>query len=36
MLLLSEEKNSNILYVFETEFFDSALCLERLKGLASE
>lgn len=32
MLLLSEEKNSNILYGFETEFFDLALHLERLKS----
>ncbi|KAF4800985.1 hypothetical protein TURU_038798 [Turdus rufiventris] len=32
MLLLSEEKNSNILDGFETGFFDLALHLERLKS----
>lgn len=37
MFLLSEEekKNSNILYGFETEFFDLALHLERLKSSGS-
>ncbi|RMB98750.1 hypothetical protein DUI87_24969 [Hirundo rustica rustica] len=32
MLLLSKEKNSNILDGFETGFFDLALHLERLKS----